>query len=55
MKNACEIITKQVSPMLHGRDVTLFKKLDDALKTFKEREEEDGDVKIGSNIIVAVS
>jgi len=41
--------------MLHGRDVSLVKKIDDALATFKQREEEDGDVKIGSNIIAAVS
>jgi enolase len=41
--------------MLNGRDVTLFKKIDDALKTFKTREEEDGDVVIGKNIYVAVS
>jgi enolase len=41
--------------LLHEKEVNLFKKTDDALKNFKEREEEDGNVKIGSNITVAVS
>lgn len=35
---ACKIINEQLSPLLHGKDATLFKKMDDALMTFKERE-----------------
>jgi len=55
MSKACEVINEQLSHLLKGKDLSLFKKIDDQLKTFKSREEEDPEIKIGTNIISAVS
>lgn len=55
MLNACEIINGPLSDMLKEKELLPIKKIDDTLKIFKERNEEDGDKFIGSNIIHAVS
>ena len=55
MSKACEVINTTLSDMLRDKDIVPFKKLEDAIKTFKTRAEEDGDAKIGTNITNAVS
>lgn len=55
MTKACEIINGSLSNMLKDKELVPIKKLDDSLKMFKERAEEDGDDFIGTNIISAAS
>lgn len=39
MTVACNLINKEVSLLLQGKDLLQFKKIDDILKTFKDRRE----------------
>jgi hypothetical protein len=55
MTKACEVINGPLSEVLKDKELVPSKKVDDALKTFKDRGEEDGDAVIGTNIIHAVS
>lgn len=54
MKTACELINQNISPMLAGRDLYLFKKLEHLLLNFKYKREDQG-VTVGPNVIGAVS
>ena len=53
MQKACDLIN-QLSPSLVGKDLTQFKKVDDALKNFKNKREEQGET-VGLNVTSAVS
>lgn len=55
MSKACEIINGPLSRMLSEKELIPIKKVDDLLKIFKDREEEDGVTKIGTNILNSVS
>ena len=54
MEQACGIINEQVTELLQGKDLNTFKKIEDALKNFKVKKEEQGQ-KIGPNITNAVA
>ena len=54
MTNACDIINNQISQLIEGKDLFIFKKIDHALSGFQSRKNEN-DEKIGPNIICAVS
>jgi enolase len=53
MSKACDLIN-QLSLLLVGKDLTQFKKIDDAIKNFKIRKEEQGET-VGINVTSAVS
>jgi enolase len=55
MSQACQFINNKISPLLKDKDPVQFKRIDDILQNFKNREEEDGVTKIGSNVIAGVS
>ena len=55
MSTACELINNDISTLLEGRDLLQFKKIDDSLKSFKERKEADSSIKVGCNVTAAVT
>ena len=54
MKTACQLINHNISPMLVGRDLFFWKKLEALLLHFKEKREEHGET-VGPNVVGAVS
>jgi len=55
MAQACNFINNKISPLLKDKDPVQFKRIDDILNNFKNREEEDGVTKIGHNVLSGVS
>lgn len=54
MKTACKLINESLSPLLAGKDLYLFKKLDLLLMNFKNKRQDQGTT-IGPNVTSAVS
>lgn len=55
MSQAVNFINQKISPLLRDKDPVQFKRIDDILMNFKNREEEDGETKIGHNVLSGVS